>query len=565
MGWGAAELQGYSIRKHLLFAVLAETADSELLPAEKLYIAHHAGITPHQSYLAEVYKRCGCFDELAKIRGWSHSSRELGDACWKAGNYDAAEQYYRASKSKEQPHQNGPHDDRLLQLAFARGQWETVVEQFAATSFSRGFSEGRIVCGIYETSALPYLELIAVALNQLAQPTPPGIQLVLDRIFGYSSRRFAAFRRRAQYKESATLAKIQRRCIPRAKLSHPSSTEDALARGNTPRANAVLRYLTDCDELVNHAQAALEAFGASGDETELAKFTEIVTRSGVTAVSHSFLFSAMGHDSFAPADAPPSRMARLYGCHPVMNKRHFGRLLDLKFKHHLRLTGDDLLTGLFQQRGVFNAVVNAGSFPEFFDIKKLAEVREWAALRLGDWIDDAGAAESEKVGHTWRTGAAKPVHGIFGGVVQRLPDTPRNMAEWQELLNRAAKWLESKWNREIGATMWISENQLYQLLKRKLSPLLVVQHAQPPWLVPQHLDIFVPEVGFAVEYMGRQHFEAIEFFGGQRGFETLRTRDQRKQQLCTDHQTELHFVRFDEDIGERADELVTILRTKQAI
>lgn len=564
-GWGATELSGYSIAPHLLYAILSETPDSELLPPEKLYIAHHSGISPHQGYLADVYKRCGCFDELSKTRGWSHSSRELGDACWKAGDYDAAEAHYRASNNNAQPHQNGPHDDRLLKLAFAREQWQLVVERFATTSFSSGFSEGTICCGIYETAALPYLELIAIALNQLAQPTPAGIQLILERVFRMSSRRFAAFRRRTDYSDPRTIEKIKKRCIPRFRTTEPLSTDAAITRGNTPRAQKVLEYLRQCDHLVNEAQLALNAYGASGDEEELKKFVEIVTGSGLTSVSHCFLFSAMGHDSFAPADAPPLRMARLYSCHPVMNKRHFGRLLDLKFKHNLPLTGEDILTGLFQQRGSLNSVVNAGSFPEFFDVRKLAQVRGWAALRLDEWIQRSGAAELNNVADTWRSGGATPVCNIFGGSVARPPESPRNMAEWQELLSLAAKWLESQWNREIGATMWISENQLFRLLKRKLPALRVVQHAQPAWLAPQHLDILIPEVAFAIEYMGRQHYEPIGFFGGETGFEALRARDQRKQQLCTQHDTELHFVRYDEDIAERADELIVRIKAKQPI
>lgn len=101
------------------------------------------------------------------------------------------------------------------------------------------------------------------------------------------------------------------------------------------RAIEVLRYLRDCDTLLNEAQAVLEAYGLNGDERDLDKFIEIVTRAGVTSVSHSFLFSAMGRDSFNPADAPPERIARLYGSHPIMNKRHFGDLLDIKFKNEL--------------------------------------------------------------------------------------------------------------------------------------------------------------------------------------------------------------------------------------
>ncbi len=556
MGWGNAELTGYSIAPHLLFAILAETPDRELLPFEKLYVALNSNVSAHQGYLTAVYKGCGCLDKLEEITGIRRTSRELGDLAWINGDYDAAERHYSASKSKLHPHHNGPHDDRLLKLAFARGQWEVVIGRFATTSFSKGISERCICCGVFETAALPYLELLAIALNQLNHDAPGDVQLILDHVFGLTRRRFQALRRTPKYSDPATIERIRKRCVPRVKQTNPISVEDAQARGNTVRANEVLRYLRDCDTLVNEAQAVLEAYGSNGEERDLQKFVEIVTRTGVTSVSHSFLFSAMGHDSFNPVDAPPERMVRLYGCHPIMNKRHFGDLLDIKFKNELVITGQDILTGLFQQRGGLNAVLNPTSIPDFFDVRKLGNIREWAALRLDDWLQKTGSEKLRSAATVWREGKAKPVSNIFGGPVLRPPDTPRNMVEWQELLNSAAKWLESRWKQEIGITTWISENQLYQILKRSLRRFRVVQHAQPTWLAPQHLDIFIPGVSVAIEYMGRQHYEPIEFFGGDTGFMALQERDERKKELCLTHDIHLHFVRYDEDIGKRAKEIV---------
>lgn len=565
MGWGATELSGYSIAPHLLFAILAETPDRELLPFEKLYVALNSNVSAHQGYLTTVYKACGCLDKLEEITGVRRTSRELGDLAWISGDYDAAERHYSASKSKLHPHQNGPHDDRLLKLAFARGQWDLVIRRFTTTSFSKGFSEGRICCGVFETAALPYLELLAIALNQLNHDAPDGVQLILDHVFGLTARRFQALRRTPKYSDPVTIERIRKRCVPRVKQTNPISVEDALARGNTVRANEVLRYLRDCDTLVNEAQAVLEAYGGNGDEKELQKFVEIVTRTGMTSLSHSFLFSAMGHDSFNPADAPPERMARLYGCHPIMNKRHFGDLLDIKFKNELVITGQDILTGLFQQRGGLNAVLNPTSIPDFFDVRKLGYIRDWAALRLDDWLQKTGSEKLRGVAAVWREGKEKPVSNIFGGQVLRPPDTPRNMVEWQELLNSAAKWLESRWKQEIGASNWISENQLYQILKRSLKRFRVVQHAQPTWLAPQHLDIFIPEVSVAIEYMGRQHYAPVEFFGGDAGFNALRERDERKKQLCSTHNIQLHFVRHDEDIGTRAKKLIGLIEARPVL
>jgi hypothetical protein len=66
---------------------------------------------------------------------------------------------------------------------------------------------------------------------------------------------------------------------------------------------------------------------------------------------------------------------------------------------------------------------------------------------------------------------------------------------------------------------------------------------------------FLIGTGVAVEYMGRQHFEPLKFFGGDATFRLLVERDRKKEQLCKDHGVELIRVRFDEDVGDRAREI----------
>jgi hypothetical protein len=246
-----------------------------------------------------------------------------------------------------------------------------------------------------------------------------------------------------------------------------------------------------------------------------------------------------------------------------MNKRHFGDLLKIKFEHSLPLTGSEIATGLFQQMGSLNAVLEPDSGKDFFGIGKLAYFRDWAELRLEDWISGQGAEVTQTVGNVWREGKATPVRHPFGGDAKNSPETPQNMSEWGEMLNLAAKWLQTRWKREIGLTAWVSENQLYQLLKRQLKGIQVLQHAQPTWISPQHLDVYIPDVSIAVEFMGRQHYEPIDFFGGTTGFKEVQARDKRKQETCTKHGIDLHFVKYDDDIGARARELVAIVKEKR--
>ncbi len=90
---------------------------------------------------------------------------------------------------------------------------------------------------------------------------------------------------------------------------------------------------------------------------------------------------------------------------------------------------------------------------------------------------------------------------------------------------------------------WPSETQLYQEIKRALPECDVQQHYRPHWLDRQHLDIYVHELGIALEYQGLQHDEPIEYFGGHAAFELNRERDARKKRLCDRYGVHIIYVR----------------------
>ena len=92
---------------------------------------------------------------------------------------------------------------------------------------------------------------------------------------------------------------------------------------------------------------------------------------------------------------------------------------------------------------------------------------------------------------------------------------------------------------------WLSETELYQLLKRALPDYHLQQHYRPYWLGRQHLDIYIHELGIALEYQGLQHDEPVEYFGGQNAFEQNRERDARKKRLCDKYGVPIIYVRPD--------------------
>jgi len=558
-------LERYRMAENLLFAVLAETPERELSPCEKLFVALSSNVPCHAGYLTDVYMSCGCFEKAKEAYVQSDHQRKLGDICWIQGDLDGANFHYINPISKAQSYRDHPDYDRLIKLSFVREDWNGVVEWFLKTPFSSGFGEGRVICANSETAAGPFLEMLAIALEAMDQKTSDDIQSVLASAFRMSSRVWSRYRSLPKYSDVKTIQKIKKRCLPRPGKRPQISVDEALKRGRTKRAEEILEYINSCDVLLDEAQDYLEKYGKTGQEDILNDFIEVVTHSGLSAVSHSFLFSAMGHDSFDSNDIPPERIARLYSAHPVMNKRHFGKLLNVKFENRIPITGKDLITGLFQQMGSLSADLDPESVALPFSFRNLSNFREWAELRLDDWISARGSVSVSLVSETWRNKTAKKVRPVFGGNRMEYPSTPRDMSEWMELLNEAAVWLKSRWKREIGVTEWVSENQLFQLLKRRLKGLEVQQHAQPEWISPQHFDVYIPSRMIAVEYMGRQHFEPVEFFGGERGFAILQDRDMRKRQICNERGVELIYFRYNDDITVRANEIISYIKDKCAL
>ena len=63
------------------------------------------------------------------------------------------------------------------------------------------------------------------------------------------------------------------------------------------------------------------------------------------------------------------------------------------------------------------------------------------------------------------------------------------------------------------------------------------------WLGKQSLDFYLSKYNIAIECQGRQHFEAVEAFGGQKEFEKILERDKRKKLLCEKHNIKIIYFK----------------------
>ena len=107
---------------------------------------------------------------------------------------------------------------------------------------------------------------------------------------------------------------------------------------------------------------------------------------------------------------------------------------------------------------------------------------------------------------------------------------------------------------------WISETKLYYLVKERLNEYIVIQHGKPKWLGKQHLDIYIPELNIGVEYQGKQHDLAIDFFGGEDSLASNKERDRRKKIFCDENNCQLFYVYPEDDFSEFLEKLVIFIK-----
>lgn len=77
---------------------------------------------------------------------------------------------------------------------------------------------------------------------------------------------------------------------------------------------------------------------------------------------------------------------------------------------------------------------------------------------------------------------------------------------------------------------WKREYEMYSLVKIYYPDVVFQYHSQ--WLDRQSLDAYVPSIKVGFEYQGQQHFESVEFFGGQAALEHRMENDVLKKKKC---------------------------------
>jgi hypothetical protein len=76
------------------------------------------------------------------------------------------------------------------------------------------------------------------------------------------------------------------------------------------------------------------------------------------------------------------------------------------------------------------------------------------------------------------------------------------------------------------------------------------------------LDFYLTDYNVAVECQGRQHFEIINEFGGEKIFMETQERDEIKKQLCKEYGVKLFYINYDDNVEEKMNEILFYIKTK---
>ena len=75
---------------------------------------------------------------------------------------------------------------------------------------------------------------------------------------------------------------------------------------------------------------------------------------------------------------------------------------------------------------------------------------------------------------------------------------------------------------------------------------------------PLPFDFYLPQHNVCIEYNGRQHYEPVEFFGGNEDFKIRQIHDRMKMDYCESSGIDLLCISYQQDIGEELNKFLLI-------
>lgn len=98
---------------------------------------------------------------------------------------------------------------------------------------------------------------------------------------------------------------------------------------------------------------------------------------------------------------------------------------------------------------------------------------------------------------------------------------------------------------------WINETLLFNYIDILFPQYVVKREASPSWLGKQRLDIYIEELGLAIEYHGEQHFKPVTLFGGEEGLKAAKERDIEKLKKCKANNVSFVCFTYKDSLSEK--------------
>lgn len=183
------------------------------------------------------------------------------------------------------------------------------------------------------------------------------------------------------------------------------------------------------------------------------------------------------------------------------------------------------------------------------DFKTEAEVSDYLKIKYMNTIE-ADYQSINKAIYDWRlVNVYKNIDPSYN------PDKEDNYYITKELRKKHNRVLADKRTQiyskliknDEAPTRWGSESRLFKLLSKTYKDAIFQYHSE--FLGLQSYDIFIPSINVAIEYQGKQHYEPIDFFGGENAFKNRLKLDKRKKEISKNNNITLIEWKYNEPIS----------------
>ena len=524
-----------------------------LTGAEIYYLYHALGIETRFRHFWESRKllqEVGMGDQAAAAEDEEMSDHlvRVGDCAWAIGNEEEARDAYEESERLGVLQGVGG----LVRLSFAQQRWAECLEAFRRACPPPDYYDRREVLLRSQDKdrndqweflnqeypgVSPYFvsegKYMLQAVTMAAWRSEMLSEEVVSEIARYFGVKEVDVQRigKAQQGNAQEFPRLLRLVAPQ-KAKSGMGHEDVMRIGMTDRSARLCDLVLGADSVSGEVASCIDAFLARGSEDALDEAVRLCSQFVDEHAEAMVLEDALEKRRRQIARLPGRHLSLIRRfcpvcCFPALH--YLDVYLALMAKLAVPIEAGDVINGILQlQWYKTNYKIDdtkASGTKGGLGKAEISRDREWLELLLRDY--------APAFDRTWllsRDAAIAALHSSY-------------------------EYLKQRWLAARQSERWVNEAMLGKALVALFGGEKVKQHARPVWLSPQHLDFFVEDMGFAVEYMGLQHYEPVSVFGGEEALQATRVRDQRKRRLCEGMGVRLFDVRYDEDIGQRAKQI----------